>query len=399
MKGNFINSTKKRLIREIRRILYEHPVYRADSQNVQNKFSFEGRPQRGVVINNATADRIRLSADNYMGRLSSFVMLAPVENQPGTSIEWVRENFPLLEQYSPSRDIFPSPPGVYIVEITQLPDTAHNIPGQFTVDPILEIDDEPLIIFSSSTFQEAQISRVHLYPGSVRLYLNGRRALKPNVDYNIDYETGVINFVKDCPSGDFVSAEYKFKTGLQGPFPFNLDQSEESSIPGAVLAFGKRAQLGDRLAIKVNDRRQESAEVYGGKFEVSFEIVAWSRDAEDRELLSDYIIIKILEAQNGLGYDGLELLDCSPGGENEDIYNEEIDDYYYSSTINISMRVDWETYYALPVDMWRVEQTSKQAEEKHGFLDGSFPLDQLKIGKQLDAFGVMRIGRLSYERL
>ena len=69
------NATKKRIIREIRQILYDHPRYRADYQNVQNKYSFSERPQRGVIINSTSGDRVRLSADNYMGCLSSFCML------------------------------------------------------------------------------------------------------------------------------------------------------------------------------------------------------------------------------------------------------------------------------------------------------------------------------------
>ena len=94
MKNFLTNPTKKRVIREIKRILYDHPRYRADSENVQNKFSFDERPQRGVIVNGTSADRVRLSADNYVGRLSSYVMLTNVENFPGTSLEWVRENYP-----------------------------------------------------------------------------------------------------------------------------------------------------------------------------------------------------------------------------------------------------------------------------------------------------------------
>jgi hypothetical protein len=80
------NALKKRVIKELRKILYDHPRYRADSNNVQNKYAFEERPQRGIIVNDASADRVRLSADNYMGRITSFVMQTPVENKPGTTL-------------------------------------------------------------------------------------------------------------------------------------------------------------------------------------------------------------------------------------------------------------------------------------------------------------------------
>ena len=122
MKNWLTNATKKRIIQEIKKILYEHPRYRDDSNNVTAQYAFTQRPQRGVIINNTTADRIRLQADNYIGRLSSFCMLAPVKDQPGTSLEWVRENFNILEQVKHDRSVFPSPPGVYIVTIQTVPD-------------------------------------------------------------------------------------------------------------------------------------------------------------------------------------------------------------------------------------------------------------------------------------
>ena len=400
MKNFLTNPTKKRVIREIKRILYDHPRYRADSENVQNKFSFDERPQRGVIVNGTSADRVRLSADNYVGRLSSYVMLTNVENFPGTSLEWVRENYPLLEQYSARRDVFPSPPGTYVLEITRLPDEAHSVPGLFTVDPVLDVDNEPLIIFSSSGDNEAQLSHDQIYPNSVRLWLDSHRALLPDVDFSVDYETGAVVFLKETPAGSDVHADYKYKTGLQGPFPFEYEASDETAIPGAVLAFGDRAQLGDRLAVKVQSQRSDVSEIFGGKFEVTFELVAFSRDAEDREKLSDYIVAKVLETQNRLGFEGLELLDISPGGENEDVYNPEIDDYYYESSISLTLRVDWESYFALPADVWRAEMTSQSSESQSGFLDGSFFLDQLKTGDLARLAGVnVVIGKgISFDR-
>lgn len=392
------NSTKKRLIREIRSILYEHPKYRADSDNVQNKFAFKERPQRGVIVNGTSADRVRLSADNYVGRISSFVMQAPVENSPGTSVEWVIENKSLLEQYSPRRDIFPSPPGVYVIEVAEVPDEPRSIPGQFFIDPILSVPNELLIIFG----QEAQLSHQGVYPGSVRLWLDGRRSLLTGVDFSVDYLTGMITFLKPVPIDANIYADYRYSVLKQGPHYFNLDAANYTAIPGSIIAFGDRAEKCDRLAVVVGETRSEVADVYGGKFEVNFDLVVFSKDPEDREKLVDYIVVKILEHQNALGYDGLELIDVSPGGESEEVYVSEIDDYFYDGAISVSFRVDWEIYIPLPVEIFRAEITSHTEEVKEGFLTGQYSADLIRAMAnrgELSGIASVKGKNISFERI
>jgi len=401
MKVWLINATKKRVIKELRKILYDHPRYRSDSENVTNKYSFEERPQRGIIVNSASADRVRLSADNYVGRLSSFCMLAPVENAPGTTIEWVRENFNVLERVSPRRDVFPAPSGVYNILVNSVPDEARKVPGEFVVEPLLTEINEPLITFTSSGDKEAQISRRNLYPGSVRLWLDGRRALVPGTDFITDYETGEVTFLKETPTGGVIYADYRYVMPTQGPFHYEREQVNLDAVPGVVIAFGDRPQECDKQCVVVTDERTDVAEVYGGKYEVAFELIVFARDAEDREKLADYVIVKVLEIQNSLGFEGLELLDIAPGGENEEVYNSDTDEYYYETTVSLSLRVDWEVYVPLPITVIRAENTSRAAEVEHGYLDGSYPLDLLRSTGQLGAAGVgVSIGRdLTYERV
>lgn len=400
MKNWLTSATKKRVIRELKRILHEHPRYRGDSENVQAKYSFEERPSRGIIVNGTSAERVRLSADNYMGRIQSFVMLTPMDNSPCTSLEWVTENLRLLETYSKDRSVFPSAPGAYVIVITKLPDDAHQTPGEFTVEPILTVIDEPVLVFSSSADQEAQLSNGDIYENSVRLWLDKRRTLVMGVDYAIDHATGAITFLKQTPSGSSVHADYRHKSPVTGPFQFHRETFNVDAIPGAVLAFGDRTELNDRMAIIVTDERVDTADVYGGKFEVNFELIAFTKDSDDREKLSDYMIAKILEMQNGLGFEGLELLDVSPGGESEEVYNEASEDYYYDSTISMTLRVDWEIYQPLPVVVQRAELTSREAEREHGYLEGSYPIDQLQSTTKSQVLGIpLVLGReLTYER-
>ena len=405
MKNWLTSATKERVIQELRQILYAHPKYRSDSQNVQNKFSFEGQPQRGIVVNNTTADMVRLAADNYVGRLKSFVLHAPVKNFPGTSLEWVHENNTILEGVSPDRSVFPCSPGVYIVRIIELPDMARQIPGKFLVDPIITVLNEPLIFFTSSADQYARLSFPNVYQGSVRLSLNNKRKLVPGVDYSVNYQaednTCEITFLQPTPAGDSIYANYRYELPTQGPYKFYQDWADTSAIPGAVLAFGDRTQIPDEMAIVVTGTRSEVAEVYGGKFEVTFSLVVFARDSLERERMSDYVVEKVLELQNVLGFEGLELLSISPGGESEEVYNAEIDEYFYQSEVSLSMRVDWETWVPIPMVIDRVDLTSEAKANQMGFLNENTPYDLLQIATELGmtTFPVKVGKKLTYERV
>jgi len=377
MKVMLVNQTKKRVIRELRKILYDHPKYRADSENVRNRNSFSERPQRGIIVNGSSADRVRLSADNYVGRLSSFCMLTPYGSKRGSSIEWVRENYPHLESVSPRRDVFPSDPGAYIIDIVSVPDDAKNVAGQFNVTPILTVFDEPLITFQTSLGGSATLSRLGVYPGSIRLWLERRNMLIPNVDYTIDYETSEITFIKDAPPGQAVYADYRYRTPVSGPFQFYRDQENSEAIPGVVIAFGDRCEGCDSHVIVVTNERTDVAEVYGGKFEVSLELVVFSRDNDDKERMSDYVVTKILELQNSLGTEGIELMDVSPGSEGEEVYNQESDEMYYESNVSASFRVDWEVHVPLPIVLIRNSFSSEEEEKTLGVLDGTLSYDLL----------------------
>lgn len=394
MKNFLISPTKKRLIEELRQILYAHPRYRADSQNVQNKYAFAQRPQRGIIVNNASADRIRLSADNYVGRMSSFVMQAMVGNHAGTSVEWVMENKSLLERYSPDRSVFPSPPGVYIIDVKTVPDDARGVPGQFMMEPVLTASDEALLIFGD----EAQLSRQDLYPGALRLWVDGRRPLIDGVDYTVDYAEGLVKFLRPV-SGSDVLADYRYKVPVQGPYYYKTDEADYDSIPGAVIAFGDRHIAGDRLAVVVGQTRSEVADVHGGKFEVSFELVVFAKDPEDRERLGDYVVASVLERQNQLGFDGLELLDVAPGGESEEVYVAEIDDYYYDGAVNISIRVDWETYTPLPIEIYRAETVSKARERGPDLPTQSDLLVATSKRTDLAGIAAIKARRPTFERI
>lgn len=396
------NVSKKRLIDNIRRVLQKHPIYREDSQNVKNKYAFTERPRRGVIIDNTSGDLINLSADNYIGTISSFVMLTRDKKCPGIFIEWVTENLHFLEKFDKKRRIFPTEPGVYVFTITEVPDEARNIPGKYEIEPIITIPNEPLITFGSSTDLEAQLENENIYPNSVRLWLDNRVPLIPNVDFEVNFETGAVKFLKTPPVGGTIFADYRVHKPKVGPVCFYPETTDTDSIPGAIIAIGDKIEKGDSAAIVVSETRADTAKVYGGKFEMSFDITTFSRDAEDREKLTDYIVSEIINQKSEQEFDGFELLDISPGGESEEIFNPDTDEYYYDGTINASFRVNWEAYESLPIQVWRVTAVTQKEEQEKGLLDGTYTEDAINVAaSKLELLGIPVVigGKITYERI
>lgn len=401
MKNLLTNPVKERVIRELKTILYNHPRYREDSENVQNKFSFKGRPQRGIIVDGVSAERVRLSSDNYMGSLSSFCMLTWADENPSShSIEWARENFQVLEQISASRNIFPAFPGVYIIEVTRAPDRARSVPGEFTLDALLDENDEELITFQDTADTSAQLSRQNVFPGSLRLWLDKYTLLVPNVDYSVDYESGAIQFLRPVPVHRSIIAHYRYPGVPSGPFEFWNESTQIDAIPGVILAFGDRVEVGCKQAIVITGTRQEVAEIYGGKFELNFSLTLFTRDSEDREKMTDYVVLEFLRLQNNLAYEGIELLDISPNGENEDVYDQTDGTYFYESTISLSIRSDWEIQVPLPITLARIESHSREMELSRGHLDGTFIDDLMEVrGLSGQTLQIRTGGALSYERI
>lgn len=401
MKNLLTNPVKERVIRELKTILYNHPRYREDSESVQNKFSFKERPQRGIIVDGVSAERVRLSSDNYMGSLSSFCMLTWADEKPSShSIEWARENFQALEKISATRSVFPSAPGVYTIEVTRVPDKARNTPGEFTLDSMLDEDDEELIVFQDSADTSAQLSRENIYPGSLRLWLDKYTLLIPDVDYSVDYATGAIQFLRPVPVHRSVIAHYRYPGPPTGPFQFWSESTQIDAIPGVILAFGDRIEVGCKQAVVVTGQRVEVAEIYGGKFELSFTLTIFTRDSEDREKMTDYVVLEFLRLQNNLAFEGLELLDISPNGENEDVYDQTDGTYFYESSISLSMRSDWEIQVPLPVTLARIESHSREMELERGHLDGTYIEDLIQVrGLSGQNLQIRTGGNLQYERI
>lgn len=332
---------KRRLIMELRRYWEYHPKYKDLVGNIQGKYSFLERPQHGMVVRVGGGSQFTLSPDNYIGTVISYVTLAKVKNFPGLSIEWVREDAIAIQN---NGGIFPSPPGVYFIELTE--------EDEFYVDPLLDVINEQATQVDALTFQ---LQNAPL-EGTVRLFEMpaGYQLYEPDA-YTMTRDsqgkpTGEIILKTPLSRGRYLAVDYRYARSSTGPHKLYPTYANNQVIPGVVLAFGNRNKKGDRLAVVVEPTRSPSALEYGGRWDVSFEIEIMSRDVEAQEEITDQTLIYLFGIlRSYLSTEGIEMLDLSLGGEAEEVYDENGDDYFYTASMSLTLQADWSVHLPLNV--------------------------------------------------
>lgn len=351
---NIVQSLKQRLILELKDSFSKHPLYRKIVPFIENKGSFEERPQYGIVVKGSSANKVALSGDNYMGVIESHVMLAYV-GQPTFPIEWVREDLKAVQK---NGNRMPTLPGVYYVEILEAPNERGD-PGYFVVDPLLTQIDEPVLYFQTGVEKEAQLQQIPV-PQTLRLWENRRILLAEGTDYVANYDDGSIELKMAFGRGSTLTADYRYAASSVGPVEFYWNTPDFKTLPGVVMAFGKRAEKGQKVAVVVYGDRVDAAKAFGGKFEVSFDLDVIARDTIQMEEISDLAIMYLWgQRKEALELEGIEIMDISMGGESEEIADETGDNYFYQSSLSVQMRADWEIHVPLPLTISRITQTTQ----------------------------------------
>ena len=349
---NLIGTLKRRLVQELKDSFASHPVYGKIVPFIQDRYAFEERPQMGIVVKGASANKVQLSADNFIGAIESHVMLAYM-GAPVFPLEWVKEDSSTINA---NGGRMPTPPGIYYLEILSVPEDAQSF-GQYMIDPLLTVNDEPVLRFLTGIETEGQLQQVPV-KGTLRLWENRRFPLKEGVHYQVDYKTGAITFLERATPGSVVTADYRYEVRSVGPIPYQWNTADVQTLPGVVLAFGKRGAVGDRVAIVVYEDRVETAKAYGGRFDVSFELDVISRDTIQTEEITDLVFMYLwVQKRDRLSFEGIEIVDVSIGGESEEIADETGDEYFYNSSISVQIQADWETHIPLPLTISHVTDT------------------------------------------
>ena len=372
----------RRFIGELRRFWSYHPRYRDDLvDNIQGKYSFDERPQHGIVVKTSGGSLLKMAADNFIGTVRSHAYLSKVDKFPGMFIEWTREDAVAIQN---NGGRFPSPAGVYYIEVTAFDESTSK--GEFYLDRLITVRDESVSLVNSQegTLQHKPLKgTLALYetPSGIRLH-----------NYEIDYETAALKLVQPLSNKMGLSADYRYPAESLGPIPFTCMRANNTAIPGVVLAFGREVEVGDRLAVVVTNRREPAYQEYGGRWQINMDFDVISRDVHSQREIVDRTMTYVFGTlRPRLSTEGIEIMDLSFGGEIEEVYDETGDDYYYNANFSLTLETEWSIHVPLGPMMRSVSAISKAdmsgAEaDPNNAPSESLAMRSLGISRSLDPF-------------
>ena len=336
-------------IEELRGYWQYHPKYKDIVEHIQGKYSFRERPQFGIVLKNSSGNQAQLAADNFQGYVHSYIYLAHVDGYPNMSIEWVKENMIAVQN---NGGLFPTAPGIYYIDFCDA--NGNPTDKEFYVDPLLNVIDETPVQINDTQYQIQHgkyldgTLRVYRMPGNIRLY--------EGANYTADPDTGEITLIDDLGDDEFISVDYRCPGESTGPWKVHENRALIEPIPGAVLAFGRRVTPGDRLAVVVQEKRTISALEFGGRWDLSLDFDVIARDPlSQREILDQTAIYLWATARPRLSSAGVEILSISMGGETEEVYDENADDWFYNASFSLTLQTDWSIHVPLGIVIRGVE--------------------------------------------
>lgn len=359
-----VQALKRRIVLELQDSFGNHPIYDKVVPHIQNKYAFDERPQFGIIVKGSSANKVSLSADNFKGTVHSFVMLAYV-GPPAFPLEWVRED---LSAIRANGETMPTAPGIYYIEILTVPTTAQD-QGSYVIDPLREVINEPVLHFITGIEHDAQLQFPPVQ-GTLRLWENRDYLLIEGKDYTVNYSSGAIALLTRFNPQAFLSAAYYVALPSIGPIPFVWNTADFKALPGVVLAFGKRARVGDKVAVRVYADRVETASATGGLFEATFELDVMATDPIQMEEMADFALMSLWSTKRPiLSTEGIEITDISMGGETEEQRDEQADLFYYTANLSVSVQAEWEVHVPLPLTVSRVTPTTAAQDQTSMVLD------------------------------
>lgn len=330
-------AVRDRMIKELQEYWQDHPRYKTLAQNIQGKYAFEERPQFGMVVKTGGASNVVLSPDNFIATVKGSVVLASVLGKKSVAIEWVRES------------TFETPrKGVYHFKFAKAQDTD---PNKYVItQDIYQYQKEDVLIFTNPTTIELLEEPV---ANSFRLIEDPSGRLLESTEYVRNGTT--VTLTEEVPRGLSLRAQYTYKEA-DAPDPYTVypDQVYREIIPGCLIAIGRWIEDGDEQIIVVEEAQQATYHEYGGRWDISVDIDLVTRDVHSQADIADRTVVWLWSSlRPKLANLGLEVSDVSLGGEGEEVYDDNADDYFYTASMSLSIQADWFVHFPLVIPLLR----------------------------------------------
>jgi hypothetical protein len=325
-------SVRDRMISELKQYWAGHPRYESLAANIQGKYSFEERPQFGMVVKTTGASNMSLSPDNFIGTLKGYACLAKVMGKKGTSIEWLRED-PSIKPEA----------GVYHIKV--LKNTQEEDPNAFLFEIQRYVHQrETNLLFTDPTTIELNDTPVE---NSLRVIEYPSNRSLGSDEYQLQGST--ITLAEATGKGLSLSVRYTSKDQFKlGPYSIKPGLAYDDVIPGVVFGVGRWIEEGDEQIIVVVENQEVIAHEYGGRWDVNVDIDLIARDAHSQADIADRTVVWLWSTLRAkLANMGLAMTDVSFGGEGEEVYDDNGDDYFYTASMSLTLQTDWFIHFPL----------------------------------------------------
>ena len=360
---------KRLLIESLQEHFAEHPLYSDPDGGgilILNHYSTQERRKRQLVIRTASASpqRLSLSAD-FGGKVVSAVVLGRLEGQRGASLQWVIEN--------PFQEVRPRP-GIYLVEV----DTENS----FLVFPFFVVDHELLFPFvdrADGDKIKAVLKNRPVEPLSEMLVVDEHIPLERGEDYTIDDDTGIVTFKFPLTDARMIAAEYRWVGESNGPFPVRRVTYNIDALPGLVLAFGRKVEVGSRQPVVVMPRPEHVADFHTGRWTISVDIGIFTQDPQEQDELAEEVAQVMWYWNTERWVDqGMAISDPPQiGGGSVSDEDEVTGEKTFENSVTFTAVVDWEGF--IPC-LRRLRFVNV-----HGFTTGVFETPLRAVKKEMDA--------------
>jgi len=320
------NALKKRFCLIFQEIFQAHAEW--NKVDVFTKFPKQDRPKHALLVRSISGSSQKLSLDNFIATHRGYSTVANLKGIHGNSIEWVRDDIRNLDKLAS--------PGYYVVTMTEK--------YKFKVQPFLNIINEELELDFIMGQDGAHLKSKPVNPRSEKI-LADTTLLKPNIDYIMDYNDGIIKFNIDTDSFDVYTADYQVIGDQSEEYPIDIYQLNNTAIPGIILAFGDNLKEGDEQVVIVEQNKRDIAKVFGGRWQLGIDLIVAAQDDDQQEKILDYAVSHLwADWQDKLTEEGINIGEFSLSGESEDLEIEVAEEYNYTAGISFQVETDWELF-------------------------------------------------------
>jgi hypothetical protein len=233
-------------------------------------------------------------------------------------------------------------PGYYYIEMVEK--------DQFNITPMHTVKDEVVIVKTTGSETSANLDNGDVLDSVFILYTkktvySEKLYLVPGEDFTVD-ASGEITFLTPLKEDTTLFCTYRYQGADRGPFTItNEYEGVSDAIKGAILAFGSRPTKGDKQIVILTDERETVASVYGGHYEMSFDISVYARDPQSAQELADHIVSDVwANKKEGLKFEGLVIEEFEPSGESEESYDDTTGTIYFQQSLSLSMMTEWKSF-------------------------------------------------------